>query len=118
MQPEIGITVPTAADLLDIAHLAGGWPAVFSVNPKKEIWPYVTRGLTPLVDLRLVHGRVELLDQAATHLLLLRRGQLAAIFSSMSSLSESTVEKIGEDRGPRLRSVGGRLRKHIFARSS
>lgn len=72
MQLEVRTIAPTDGDLLDLAHLAGGWPAVFSVNPLGEIWPYVTRGLTPLKRRSLIQGKIALLDQTAVYVLHLR----------------------------------------------
>jgi hypothetical protein len=41
------------------------WPATFSTNPQGEIWPYVTKGLTPENDRDFVQGELDLLDQVA-----------------------------------------------------
>jgi len=48
------------------------WPAVFSVNPKGEIWPWVTWGRTPKHERIDVSGRSRLLRKVAYTLLNIR----------------------------------------------
>jgi len=48
------------------------WPAVFSVNPKGEIWPWVTWGWTPEYEKIDVSGRSALLRRVAYTLLNIR----------------------------------------------
>ena len=66
-------TAPTiqtdAAELLDLAHVAGGLPAVFSCNARGEVWPYATFGLTPGGLRRYMQGQVPLLDLIVRYVL-------------------------------------------------
>ena len=45
------------------------WPAIFSTNDRREIWPRTTNGWTPLSDRREVRGLSPILDQVADILL-------------------------------------------------
>lgn len=63
-----------AADLLDLAHVAGGMPAVFSCNARGEVWPYATFGLTPDRLRRHMQGQVPLLDLIVRYVLATRPG--------------------------------------------
>jgi hypothetical protein len=48
------------------------WPAVFSTNPRGDIWPFATRGYTPTVEREEVRGLSRVIDQVADLLLKVR----------------------------------------------
>lgn len=54
--------------LLKVKH-RWDWPAVFSVSPRGEIWPFVTYGRTPESLRENVRGMSRLLDELADTLL-------------------------------------------------
>jgi hypothetical protein len=41
------------------------WPATFSTNSEREIWPFITRSKTKQPDRHFVHGESKLLDEVA-----------------------------------------------------
>lgn len=50
----------------------GDWPAVFSTNPKGEVWPWVTWGVTPEEGRENVRGNCNILDEVTMEYLAIR----------------------------------------------
>jgi hypothetical protein len=48
------------------------WPAVFSTNPRGDIWPFATSGYTPAKDREEVRGLSPVIDQVADLLVKVR----------------------------------------------
>jgi hypothetical protein len=67
-----GLIRPTDEVLYELAQLGWTWPATFSCNAWGEIWPSVTKGLTPKHMRFYVQGRVPTLDQITRTLLSMR----------------------------------------------
>jgi hypothetical protein len=67
-----GLNRPKDEVLYELAQLTWTWPATFSRNARGEIWPSVTKGLTPEHTRFHVQGRVPALDRIAQTLLRMR----------------------------------------------
>ena len=48
------------------------WPAVFSTNNRREIWPFVTNGYTPEENRKQVRGESRVIDEVADFYLKVR----------------------------------------------